>query len=344
MLIPSFAKTGIDDDIASDRHPRMDYYALADELRGRGDVVDLLDYTGLSGGIGGFRDIYLAWKGAQAASKYDTIFCNSESIALPLGIMLKGRKRRPRIVAIGHRISTSKKRSLFTTWKAMNGVDILFLYSSLQESIGIQTLGIPSKKLKRIQFHADERFFRPDDHGSVPQAPRGYDFQVCSAGLEWRDYPTLIEVAKQMPNVHFHIAAASPWSKHTNETEKADLPSNVTVKKHGYESLRELYRCSHICVAPLYENDFQAGITTILEAMACGLPVVVSKTTGQTDAIIDGENGVYVIPGDSKAIKAQIESLLADENRRATLGKNARIWIDEHATLDIWTRTIADLI
>jgi glycosyltransferase involved in cell wall biosynthesis len=344
MLIPSFAKVGIEDDVAAGKHPRMDYYALRDELKARGAFVDLIDYIGMKSGIGGFRDLYLAWKGKTRASEYDTIFCNSESIALPLGIMLKGRRNRPRVVAIGHRISTSKKRALFTTWRAMDGVDTLFLYSSLQQSIGIDSLGINPRKLKLIQFHADHRFFKPTEDDNQPKAPEGYTHQVCSAGLEWRDYPTLIDVAKRMQSVHFHIAAASPWSKHSDETKQVDLPSNVTVKKHGYESLRDLYQASHLCVTPLYETDFQAGITTILEAMSCGLPVIASKTDGQTDAIVDSVNGKYVAPGNAGELYEKIDRLLKDEEARITLGKDARNWIERHATLDIWTDTIADSI
>ena len=50
---------------------------------------------------------------------------------------------------------------------------------------------------------------------------------ICSAGLEWRDYPTLIEAVTGM-DVEVRLAAASPWSKHRNETENRDLPPNVS--------------------------------------------------------------------------------------------------------------------
>ena len=61
------------------------------------------------------------------------------------------------------------------------------------------------------------------------------------------------------------LAAASPWSKRANETEGRALPDNVTARAYNYRELRDLYASASFVVVPLYETDFQAGVTTILE-------------------------------------------------------------------------------
>jgi glycosyltransferase involved in cell wall biosynthesis len=60
------------------------------------------------------------------------------------------------------------------------------------------------------------------------------------------------------------------------------------------------------------------------EAMAYGRPVVASSVGGLLDAIEDGVTGVRVPPRDPPALRAALESLLADPERRRSLGAAAR--------------------
>jgi glycosyltransferase involved in cell wall biosynthesis len=340
-LIPSYVKRGIEDDVAADRHPQMDYDQLVLMLRSRGCKVDVLDYSSLRNPRLGLKDLRLAILGYTRRRRYDAIFCNSESIALPLGTIIRTDSRRPRIVAIGHRISTPKKRVFFTSLSAADAIDSLFLYASSQLRYAGDVLHLPPEKTPLTAFHADCRFFRPIE--SISAAPRKRRM-VSAAGLEWRDYPTLIEVAHRMPDVDFHIAAASPWSKHKNEAAGALVPENVTVRRHDYDSLRTLYLSSDCVAVPLYETDFQAGVTTILEAMACGRPVVTSNTTGQTDVIRDGENGMYAKPGDPAALQTKIEQILNDPALSARLSTSARSWVENNASLELWAQTLTNCI
>jgi glycosyltransferase involved in cell wall biosynthesis len=107
--------------------------------------------------------------------------------------------------------------------------------------------------------------------------------------------------------------------------------------------LRELYARADLVVVPVVETDFQAGITTILEAMAMGKAVVCTRTTGQTDTIVDDVTGVYVPPGDAPALRAAIEDLLVDPARRARLGAAARAWVTAHADIQVYAQRLADV-
>ena len=90
-------------------------------------------------------------------------------------------------------------------------------------------------------------------------------------------------------------------------------------------------------VVPLEETDFQAGITTILEAMSMGKAVVCTRTTGQTDAVVDGETGRYVAAGRRRrAARARSSDLLADPAEAARLGADGRRWVVEHADIDAY--------
>ncbi len=67
----------------------------------------------------------------------------------------------------------------------------------------------------------------------------------------------------------------------------------------------------------------------LLEAMACGTPVVGSDVGGIPDLVGDA-GGVVVGAGDRTALRAALLSLLGDEPRRAALGASARARCEEH--------------
>jgi glycosyltransferase involved in cell wall biosynthesis len=351
LLIPSVAKTGIDASVEADDHPTMDYHALAARLRDcHGAEVTLLDYAAVDQSPQPLvrllrrlcgRDVALAAMGLLRRRTVDAIFTNGENVSIPLSLLFRivgASRRRPAHVTIGHRLSAGKKRLFFRFLHVDREMDVVFVYAAMQRDIAMQTLAIPDSKLRLIPFHADHRFFRPRKQS------RETPGQVGAAGLEWRDYPTLLRAAGRMPDYTFRLAAASPWSRHTNETENRVLPENVTARRYGYSELRALYADSESVAVPLYDNDFQAGVTTLLEAMAMGKPVVVTRTQGQTDVIIDGENGLTTPPGDDAAWEATLRRLHEDAALRQRLGEAGRRWLEEHATLERWASTVADSI
>jgi glycosyltransferase involved in cell wall biosynthesis/O-antigen/teichoic acid export membrane protein len=67
------------------------------------------------------------------------------------------------------------------------------------------------------------------------------------------------------------------------------------------------------------------GITTI-EANACGTPVVASDVPGLRDSVQNPHSGFLVAYGDSKLLAKRIEQLLADNQLRAKMSKNAIEW------------------
>jgi glycosyltransferase involved in cell wall biosynthesis len=67
-----------------------------------------------------------------------------------------------------------------------------------------------------------------------------------------------------------------------------------------------LYQEAKCFVLPSYEEGF--GMV-ILEAMACGIPVVSTRCGGPNDIVLDGENGYLVDIGDVNAMAEKILAL-----------------------------------
>ena len=62
--------------------------------------------------------------------------------------------------------------------------------------------------------------------------------------------------------------------------------------------------------------------------MAAGAAVVVSRIGGLPEAVIDGESGVLVAPGDAGALAGALERLIADPALRERLGAGARARVE----------------
>jgi len=91
--------------------------------------------------------------------------------------------------------------------------------------------------------------------------------------------------------------------------------------------LRLFYAAADATVMPSYYESF--GMVA-LEAMACGCPVVASSVGGLTTTIQDGVTGHLVPEGDPVALGERLGALLADEEVRVRLGREAARWAAEH--------------
>lgn len=98
----------------------------------------------------------------------------------------------------------------------------------------------------------------------------------------------------------------------------------------GYvEDLAKTYRNASVFVFPSMEDGFAR---VVVEAMASGLPVVVSEHTGAKDCVRDGVDGFVVPAGDSEALREAIETLHDDPDLRREMGENARSHVCEEFT------------
>ena len=79
------------------------------------------------------------------------------------------------------------------------------------------------------------------------------------------------------------------------------------------------------------ENPF--GIV-ILEAMACGKPVIASKIGGPAEIVEDAETGFLVNPRDTEAVAERIIRLIKDEKLRKRMGRKARKIVVEKYSLE----------
>lgn len=96
--------------------------------------------------------------------------------------------------------------------------------------------------------------------------------------------------------------------------------------------LPQHYAACDVVASPAPEEH---GLATVyLEAFACERPVVACNTAGAPEAVLDGKTGLLVAPGDTDAVAAALDRLLANPQMRRELGQNGRKKVLEYFAID----------
>lgn len=136
----------------------------------------------------------------------------------------------------------------------------------------------------------------------------------------------LLDVAELLrgshPKVKLIMVGDGPLKNRIQRAiEKRNL-INVKTRSHlSHSELLEYYQRSRIYVLPSY---YEGLSTTILEAMACQLPVVASNVYGIPELVEEGVTGYMVNPGDIKGFYSRIVELIEDSEKQTIFGEEGR--------------------
>ncbi len=90
--------------------------------------------------------------------------------------------------------------------------------------------------------------------------------------------------------------------------------------------VRDLLADSDVFVMP---SSSEGCPHALLEAMACGVPVVATRVGGIPEIVEDGRSGLLVPPNDPVALRDGLRSVLADDDLRVALSAAARCRVEE---------------
>jgi glycosyltransferase involved in cell wall biosynthesis len=139
------------------------------------------------------------------------------------------------------------------------------------------------------------------------------------------------QVCKANKTIKFLISGTGPYLiKLQNEIQKRGLKNRVILL--GYvdrQKLIHLYQNATLQVIP---SHYEGLPTVLLEAMACGLPVVATEIGGHKDVISNGVNGFLVPPKNPQIMAETILKLLEDHGLMEKVGKEARKTIEKYYT------------
>jgi len=146
---------------------------------------------------------------------------------------------------------------------------------------------------------------------------------------------TAHRVCRELPNAVFVIAGSLYERDYAEEMQSMirSLGLEKNVKLLGFigDPVPLLKMSDAFCLLSRSEGFCNA----LLEAMACGVPSVVTRVGGNPEAISDGENGFLVPVEDDAAAAEKLLALLRDPEQGARIGERGRESVQTRFSADV---------
>ena len=141
-------------------------------------------------------------------------------------------------------------------------------------------------------------------------------------------------VNREIPDIKLFVAGAGSLREKLEAFVKSHrLDSNVVFL--GWLSSQELVKWyNRVCIA-VVPPSFEAFGQTITEAMSCGTPIIATRVPAIYEIVEDGENGILVAYGDSKALSEAIIGLLGDDALQRKFSLAGRRAVEQKFSWDI---------
>ena len=146
----------------------------------------------------------------------------------------------------------------------------------------------------------------------------------------YKDHPTFLRAAQQVwekvPEAAFILAGEGELKERTQELARDLGIADRTFFIGRCQNVGEVLSVSDVCVLSSSAEGFS---NAILEYMAAGRPVVATDVGGAREAIVHGETGYTVPPGDHERMAQHIVSLLLDQETARSMGESGRRRVNE---------------
>lgn len=204
---------------------------------------------------------------------------------------------------------------------------------ALANSEGLRALAQPSFPRKKVgvllngvDLHEFIPRVEPPPAGAAPRLvfvgriteQKGIDVllqALASPALKRRDW-------------HLDIAGDGPRLAEYVELAKGQgLIDRVTF--HGWLTRAEVKRLYGMADMLVFPSRYEGMPNAVLEATACGLPVIATRVAGTEQIIEHGTNGLLIGVDDGEALASSIQQLLDDPARRGRMGLEARRLAEE---------------
>jgi len=252
----------------------------------------------------------LAHKLSLELQEDDVIYCDGEDLGFAIATACGVKHNRPKIVVLVHNINRPRGRLALKLFDVANRIDLFVTGFTSQAEFLCNYLGLPENRIYLLSAPPiDTFFFTPGLPSNKKLRP-----MIASGGMEKRDYRTLAAATEDL-NVDVKICAFSRNAIAQKKTFPEIIPPNMSHGFYDWCELVQLYRDSDLVVITMFENNYQAGLTTMFEAMACRRPVVMTRSSGIIGELINLGIVTGVNIGDSNGLKKTIVQLLNDPQK-----------------------------
>jgi glycosyltransferase involved in cell wall biosynthesis len=205
-------------------------------------------------------------------------------------------------------------------------------------------LGLPNEKIQVVHNGICLRPFNRqarDSLRSTLSRNTGLPIILTTARLEeQKGLRYLLEAAAQVPEALFVLAGeGSERGRLEAQARESGIEDRIIFL--GYrEDIADLLASCDLFVLP---SLFEGFPLSILEAMAAGKPVITTAIDGNDEAIVNGETGLLVAPGDPPALAEAIKALLTNPALARSLATAARARVQRDFSAETMVRQVTQI-
>jgi glycosyltransferase involved in cell wall biosynthesis len=209
--------------------------------------------------------------------------------------------------------------------KVFTTADQVVVTTETMRHIVVERYQVPAEQVMVIPEYVETDRFCPKSDQS------GKQNRICFVGRLERE-KNLFSLLEGVRDLNVELIVVGSGS--LLEELRAKTNSNgLSVKFLGNVQNRRLPDILNSCSTLILPSFHEGQPKVLLEAMACGLPVIGTNVRGIRDVVRHGENGI-LCGITAVEIRAAIQELLGDAKLRQWLGRNARRFVVEHCALD----------
>lgn len=207
-----------------------------------------------------------------------------------------------------------------------------FVAMSAAIAAEMRSFGIPVPRIHHIPHGVDVRRYHPADEAQKPALRRALGLEdrqwaiYTGRLLRGKGLETLVDAfalcLRAIPKAGLLLVGSGEGQTLSVEAGLRDRVRlaglDLAVRFTGrVDNVEDYLRAADVFVFP---SEFEALGLSLIEAAACGLPCIGSRTGGIVDVIEDGQSGVLVPPGEVDALAAALVAMLNDPATRKSYG------------------------
>lgn len=200
------------------------------------------------------------------------------------------------------------------------------------------TMGPKSSQVSVIHNGCDLSFYQPSQVNKKPiifWLGRLQKYKGIVDALE-----AFAQISKEFPHIILKVGGKGPY---LDEAQKwvSQMGLEKSVEFLGFISEEEKLELLQTSLMVLQTSYKEGWGLTVIEANACGTPVVANHAPGLCDSVKDGHNGLLYEFGSVSSLTEKMKSLLVDDAYRKTLAANCRTWAERFSWASASSETLA---
>ena len=279
------------------------------------------------------------WKILTCRQHYDTLYATHTRGIEPVILLHALGLYRKRIVVWHHKPVVKAKNWLREALARLfyKGMDHMIFFSEKLIRDSIKSAKADPARMSMVHWGADLAFYdslRPDGESPCP---------FISTGKELRDYKTLTEAFNHTGAALTLYTQKEQQGTFTNLEIKDNIDLNFGTRLMPYELslLVAQSECVCICCKP---SNYTVGLTTVVEAMALGKPVLCTRNL-QMPMDLEAEGcGIWLEPYDREGWERAIRYITGHPEEAREMGRKGRLLAEKYYNVQQCAREVAPLL